>query len=327
MPIPVVGQVARKNLKRRKQVKKIFSIALVLAVVASLAFGTVALAGPGDEDPVVDIDASTDRLDNHVHGNFTSGTFSWTLDASTGTHSAVTTMNVSGANLFINSAGVDTTVCHPGTAGQWNDFRGVGDFTATYSTSTNGNYGILGSYINATSGAGGATFQMWDTQDFNIMSGNVVNNVVGGFYAEAYGTDNQVAMNLKSVGSMYVWSEATNPWSAPALRGNYIEKWVQTTQNTVLKTDLWMRVNTSGIANISNSNIWGWTNGQTGTSSTNYGGGTRTVSATGTGTYDQAGYGANQLNFNGFTLPAGGSINVIANFVGGFSGTYSMNAN
>lgn len=304
--------------------KKIIGIALVLAVLTTLCFGTVALA----DDPVVNITGSSDRLDSNVNGNFVSGTFTWTFDASTGTHRVDSSMtNMTGANLTFNSSGKDTTFWNPGVVGQTNAFQGQGDFTATYSTSTNGNYGILGSYANASSGAGGADFQMWDTQDFNIMSGNHTYNVVGNFYAHASGNDNQVAMNLKSIGSMYVWSEATNPYWQPGLQGSVIEKWVWTTQNTVLKTDLYMGVNTTGTATISNSNTWGWGNGETGTSTTNYNGGTRTVSATGTGQYNQYGYGANSLSFNGFSLPAGGSMSVIANFVGGVSGTYSMNAN
>lgn len=302
--------------------KKVFGIALVLAVLTSLCFGSVALAAPGT---VVVIDADTDRLENDVSGSFTSGTFNWALDASTGTHSVVTTMNVSGANLVINSAGKDITHWHTGTIGQWNDFQGIGDFAATYQTFADGNYGDLQSYINASSGASGADFQMWDTQDFDVMSANWGTNVDGYFYAQASGGDNQVAMNLKSIGSMYVWSEATN--GGPGLQGNDIEKDIWTWQSGAPKTHLNMSVSTTGIATISNSAAWGWGIGARGGSTTHYNGGTRTVSATGTGIYNQSGAGANYLDFNGFTFPTGGSMGVIANFVGGFSGTYSMNAN
>ena len=317
------GKQAVYTRKVGEIMKKLKTLCLCIAVVMSLALVMpgVALAA----DPSVTILTMTDRLVNSVGGTFGSGTINYNIDASTGTHTATTTMNVNGATLGIDTRGVDTSVCHPGVVGEYNGFAGTGAFDATYKTSTNGNYGILGSYINASSKAGGATFQMADTQNFNIMSGNHSYNVVGNFLANASGNDAQVAMNLKSVGSMYCWSEATNPYSSPALQGNTISKESWVTKDGTMMTDLFMGVQTTGIATIANSNIWGFGNNESGTlASTNYGGGTRTVQSTGAGTYTQNGFGANQLNFNGFSFGGPSTSTLTGTFGAGFSGTYTM---
>lgn len=235
-------------------------------------------------------------------------------------------MTVESGSVEITTKGFDHTTWHPNQVGETNSFTGMGNFSGTY-TANEGTYGILNSFINVNSGPRGAYFQMVDVQDFNVMSGNHINNVVGYFRATAYGTDDQVAMNLKSIGSMYVWSEATDPYWAPPLRGNMIEKEVWTTQNGDLQSRLYLGVTTNGIATMYNSNIWGWTNGELGSSSTNYGGGTRTVTATGSGSLLQYGFGRDYLEFNGVVLPGGGSAMFTATFNSGLTGTYSMTAN
>lgn len=233
-------------------------------------------------------------------------------------------MDVNGGSIDITTNGIDHSTLHPNQVGETNTFSGAGDFMGNYHANE-GSYGALGSYINVNSNVNGADFIMTDTQNFNVLSGNHNNNVIGYFYAHSSGNDNQVAMNLKSIGSMYVWSEATNPYSLAPLRGNLIEKGVSTTKDGVPKTNLFLGVATDGIVTMSNSNIWGWTNGETGTSSTNYGGGIRTVSATGNGNYYQSGFGVNSLTFNGFNFGAG-SATLGATFNGGMTGTYSMSS-
>ena len=228
--------------------------------------------------------------------------------------------------LDVTTNGFDHTTWHPGTIGETNTFTASGGFHGNYNVNE-GSYGTLNSFINADAYSGGADFIMTDYQDFNVMSGNHEYNVEGYFMTHASGNDDQVAMNLKSVGSMYVWSEATNPYQGPALRGGLIEKEVWTNQDSVPKTDLYLGVNTDGIATMYNSNIWGWSNGEHGTSTTNYGGGTRDVSATGSGTYMQSAYGANGFNFNGFSSPGGGSMTMNGAFGDGFNFQYSMDAN
>jgi len=234
------------------------------------------------------------------------------------------TMDVSSGTVDITAQGFDHTTWHPNQVGEINTFTGMGGWSGNYRVNE-GSYGILNSFVNVNSYEYGADFVMTDTQYFNVMSGNHINNVVGGFYAESAGDNDQVTMNLKSIGSMYVWSEATNPYSLAPLRGNYIEKNVWTTVNGVPNTNLDLWVSTSGVATMSNSNIWGWTNGETGTSNTNYGVGTRSVSATGSGNFNQYGFGDSSLTFNGFTFGAG-TVSMGGSFTGGMSGTYSMSA-
>jgi len=225
----------------------------------------------------------------------------------------------------------------PGALGEINTLYAGGTFQGTYLTSVS-NYGILGTYVNANAnGGGGAAFVMTDHQIFDAMSGNHHNGITGDFFASASGgmsgadylASPDAAINMKSIGSMYVWSEATNPGGQPPLQGNYIEKRVWTTQDGTLKTDLGLGVNTDGLATMSNSNIWGWGNGDTGTSSTNYGGGTRNVSATGTGTLVQNAWGANGWTYTASYTSGGGGGGGggVWNFTGGITGTYSMSAN
>jgi len=234
-------------------------------------------------------------------------------------------MDVNSGSVGVTTNGIDSSTWHPGSVGQANGFAGIGGFNGNYVV-YGGSYGALNAQINAVSKPGGADFQFGDTLDFNVLSGNHNNNVIGDFSAHASGNDGNVAMNLKSVGSMYVWSEATNPYSMPALQGNLIEKGATVTKNTVPVAQGYIGVLTNGLATISNSNIWGWGIGETGTLTTNYGGGTRTVSATGLGTYTQNGFGQAYLTYNGFTLPGGGNAATNSTFNGGISGVYQMDA-
>jgi hypothetical protein len=212
-----------------------------------------------------------------------------------------------------------------GAIGATNTFTAIGNFAGTYQNTATGSYGNLSSYINAS---GSAYLSMENVAYLDVLSANHEYGLVGYFLAEAFGTN--AAMNLKSINwgaSPGGWQEATN--GGVALQGQYIEKMLALDKNAVLIAGIGLSVNTTGTATMSNSNTWGWgisEGGGSGNATTNYNGGTRTVSATGTGTYDQFGAGANYLDFNGFTLPAGGSMSVIADFVGGISGTYSMNA-
>jgi len=239
-------------------------------------------------------------------------------------------MDVGFGSVNTTITGIDTSTWHNGQMGQQINLAANGGFQGTLLVNQ-GNYGILNSFVNldsATYGIG-ANLQFSDHQIFNVMSGNVTNNVEGYFYAQAAGNNGNVEMNLKSIGSMYVWSEATNPGGQPPLQGNYIEKRVWTTQDGTPKTDLGLWVNTDGLATMSNSAAWGWTNGQSGTSSTNYGGGTRNVSATGSGTLVQNAWGANGWTYTASYTSGGGGGGGggVWNFTGGITGTYSMSSN
>lgn len=228
-------------------------------------------------------------------------------------------------NILAN--GIDTSTWHPGDVGNTNNFIGNGSFTGTYSV-TQGTYGGLYAHINADSKSP-ATFEMHDYQDFNVLSGNHIYNVEGYFDAYA-GGDSNVTMNLKTAGSMYVWSEATDPWSADPLRGNYIEKYSRVDVGGVPQAELDLWVNTDGSATMSNSNIWGWGIDEGGNVFTNYGGGTRSVSATGSGTFGQTGWGTSGFSYTAsYSFPGGGGFNPGLGgwFNNGLSGTYQMSGN
>lgn len=232
-------------------------------------------------------------------------------------------MDVDNGVVEITTNGIDHSIWHPGSIGQQNSLDAIGNFIGTYKA-TEGNYGALSSYVNVNAVGAGAYISMIDEQDFNVLSANHINNVTGVFFATAAGPN--ASMNLASVGSMYVYAEATSPYYEPGLQGQFIEKGISTKQNNVTQSELYLSVNTNGIAFLSNSNIWGWSNSETGSSTTNYAGGIRAVSATGDGAYTQTGYGADSLIFNGINFGAGSAV-LLANFNGGMSGTYSMSAN
>jgi len=223
----------------------------------------------------------------------------------------------------------------PGALGEINTLYAGGTFQGTYLTSVS-NYGILGTYVNANAnGGGGAAFVMTDHQIFDAMSGNHHNGITGDFFASASGGMSGVdylaspdaAINMKSIGSMYVWSEATNGASSP-LQGQMIEKGVSTTQNGNPLSNLYLGVQTTGIATMSNSAAWGWATRESG-ATTHYDSGTRSVSATGTGTLVQTVWGANGWTYTAsYTSGGGGSGGGgVWNFTGGITGTYSMSAN
>jgi hypothetical protein len=225
--------------------------------------------------------------------------------------------------------GIDSSSYHPGDVGQTNHITAAGGFTGTYQVN-GGNFGSLQSYVNLNAAYDQySEFWMNDTQDFNVLSANHINNVTGSFAAWASGTD--AAINMKSIGSMYSWSEATNPHGKPCLQGDVIGKSAQATQDGYLKAEVFLMVscNGGGTATMHNSNIWGWSIGETGTATTHYGSptATRTVTAkTETvGSYFQSVKGANGYSFNGFTSTGGGFMQQIGEFTGELTGTYNMN--
>lgn len=233
--------------------------------------------------------------------------------------------DVDSGSINITASGIDTSVYHTGSVGQRNTFLGSGDFIGTYSVSQN-QYGALDARIN-TDASSWASFDFEDYLDFDVLSGTVTHNEEGWFGAFASG--NGATMNLRSVGSMYVWSEATNPYWEDPIGGNTIEKWALLTESGVWQGYLDILVITSGYATMDNSNIWGWGIHETdytgqGRAFTNYAGGTRTITATGSGYFYQEGYGKDYLNFNGIEFLGGANMILSGPFSGGLSGTYSM---
>jgi hypothetical protein len=320
--------------------KKLIGICLVLALAVMLVPSAVFAFDfppplpppPPAPPPTVSIDAGTDRLSNQVDGWFSSGTLNYNFNSTTPTHTAIATIDMNGsAFVQTQTSGKDTTTWHPGVVGETNYFQGAsnGGFTATYNTSTNGNYGILGTYVNAASKAGGADFFMTDIHDFDIMSGNGNSDVVGNFMAHAAGLDANVIMKMASIGSMYIWSEsevyAYFPNPASGLQGNLIEKQLVTTQGATVLGNLYMGCETTGLAKSCNPSSWGWGDYQNGTATTNYGA-SQTMLATGAGNYWQNGFGKNYLNFNGGIAPLGGTGLMSFAFNGGLNQPYNMEA-
>jgi len=299
--------------------KKLIEIAMVLALAVMLVPSAV-FAG----DTVVNLSSLSDRLDSGVTGSFASGTLDWKIDATTGTHTATTTMtNLSGANVLINAVGLNSLVGDPyqpvGAIGSTNSLLAIGAFTATDKSSASGSYGQLSTFINANANGGVNTqFLMTQVADLDVLSANHEYGIVGTFGANAIGTN--AAMNLASYAwgaSPGGWQEATNPYSSPPLQGQLIEKELIVTKNNIQIADLYLGVSTSGTATMSNSNIWGWgvsENGGSGSATTNYNGGTRYVSATGAGTFIQTGFGANSLAFSQSLFFPGGATPILGGF-------------
>lgn len=240
------------------------------------------------------------------------------------------------SDVTITTTGVDDSTRHPGEVGQKNTFRAQGAFVASYDSYA-GNFGSLRTYVNASS-ATVADFTMQDTHDFHILSANWPTNSVGVFTARAWG--NGASMNLKSIGSMYCWSEATN--GGTGLSGQNIVKQLNMYTDddlTTLTATTTIQATATNQVSISNSNAWGFGSQAkpfpTGFITTNYAGGTRSITANGVGYYQQHVSAGTYASSNtaivvdgtpvavSANLPSGGSINTILNFINGINGTYS----
>ena len=243
--------------------------------------------------------------------------------------------DIQSGSLSSTLSSYDNTNLHPGVLGETNTFTGVGGFKGS-DIAYEQTYGSQSTYVNANGVASngylnGANLKTVDDIHFDITSGNHENGINSEFTAIAQGSASadptqNVGMNLKSVGSMYVWGEATNNYWLPPVQGQYIAKEVETTgPNTY--ADLVLSVGTTGVATMSNSNIWGWGADETGTATTNYAGGVRSLSSTGAGNYVQFGQGENTLTFNLLNMPGGGIFSTSGIFNNGLTGTYNMQGN
>jgi len=239
--------------------------------------------------------------------------------------------------LYLDAQAVDTSTWHPGVVGNSNTFDAVGEFQGSFHAAVVG-YGGLDTQVTATSAYGsnaGANFVYTDTQDFDVLSANWNRHVTGNFYAHASGSDGNVYMNLDTAPSMYVWSEAGG--YGDVLRGTVIEKEVWTEIGGAVTADLYVGVFTGpgGVASMQNSASHGWSTAvgydTYGHVTTNYAGGTRTVSATGYGYAAAGGFGNDGFTWDPkFTAIGGGSTgtdpfgNPALFFNAGLTGTYHM---
>jgi hypothetical protein len=175
---------------------------------------------------------------------------------------------------------------------------------------------------------------MTEAANLDVLSANHIYGLEANFSAIAAGTNAE--MNLKSIAwgaSPGGWQEATNPWSAPPLQGQWIQKQLMLEKNDVAIAGLLLDVSTDGTATMSNSNIWGWgvkENGGAGQATTHYSSSaTQSVSATGAGILTQSAFGVNSLTFQcDYIMPGGGNVGGgMWDFYNGISGTYKMVGN
>jgi len=226
----------------------------------------------------------------------------------------------------ITVTGVDSSTWNPGSTGQTNNFRAEGAYTVSYDSYA-GIFGKLSSYVNASSTTG-AIFKMIDTHDFDILSANHNYGTVGTFTAEASGPTT-VDMNIGSIGSMYVWSEANYPSWSPPLQGTFISKQYDMLTNNILTATVDVVAYATGGAVLSNSAQWGFGANENGTVRSSLS--TTSLAASGAGTYTQYASASSNvvsnaaMNVDGTpvvvntTLPAGGAASIVANFLNSFS--------
>jgi len=219
--------------------------------------------------------------------------------------------------------GEDASTWHPGQVGQSNYFTASGDVIGTYD-SYEGTFGRLSTYIDAGTDIGGGTFTVSEYMDFNVLSANHIYNTEGYFWAGASGLDAE--MNMKFVGSMYVWSEADDS-GVNCLMGSSIYKVAEAWQNGGLEGSIGIQVNTDGLAWMDNQYAWGFGIGEHGSVTADYSLGTNHIGSTGTGIYQQTAFGNDYLEFNGIVLNSGGSASISGGFTGGYTGTYTMSGN
>ena len=225
--------------------------------------------------------------------------------------------------IGITNTGRDATTWHPNQVGQMNTFTAMGDVIGSYD-SYEGDFGKLATYIDANTDVGGGAFVVSEYMDFNVLSANHIYNTEGYFYAGASGA--YAEMNMKFIGSMYVWSEADDS-GVNCLVGSNIYKQAIVKQNGVTEGDISIQVVTTGQAQMDNQYAWGFGIGEHGTVTADYSSGTNYVSATGNGNYWQQAFGNDYTELNGITLLGGGSLTTSGTFSGGLLGTYTMEGN
>lgn len=264
-----------------------------------------------------------------------------------------TSFHVPGGDVDIDARGYSGWSYQAGKLASRHTFHGEGDFSGSFSTNSretnlHKTHGYLSSYVNVESNSL-AWFHLYGMQDFDVSSGNHNKNTVGEIEAYAFGSD-KAEMNLKLTGSMYIYKDATNPWNKNPVYGEGSDYDVYHLTRTTDKgadgqfgtgddsiigfgiTEFWRDTSThgtgTGSATFSYSNIWAHYTDEDGNMDIPGGGSaSMTATATGTGDYYQKGYGRNNLVYNGFSMPGGGSMTTMGTFYGGFSGNPSIHAN
>ena len=233
------------------------------------------------------------------------------------------TFDMNSGIITVQNDGNDASTWHPGAIGQSSGFVAVGDVIGTYD-STEGVYGKLATYVSAYTDVGGGMFHATDYMNFNVLSANHNYNTEGYFTAHAEGA--YAEMNMKFIGSMYVWSEADDG-GINNLVGQNIYKTADVYQNNVCEGSIGIGIVTDGQAYMDNQNAWGFGIGEHGTVTADYNSGVNYIGSTGTGIYTQTAFGKDYLEFNGIVLNGGGSASIIGGFTGGYADTFTMAGN
>jgi hypothetical protein len=223
------------------------------------------------------------------------------------------TFDVDWGTVTFTERGIDTSTLHPGQVGTEVTVALQGGYTGA-AVGNLGNYGALQSHINVAAKSAGADFQVWNTDFFNVLSGNHTYNVVGQYYLHASGGDDRTALNCKIVPSMYVDSVATNPYWLKFLQGNVVEAMAATTKGGTLNSYVYVNLIVNDIAWLYNTNIWWAGNTEGAITTTNYSGGTREAHGTGGGSMSFDSYGANGAEGNINWAATGGSSTGVDGF-------------
>jgi len=318
--------------------KKRTSISIVLAVLASLAFGSIALADDGLDALIVGSDDSGLSGQVNVTWNGSGNVWGHVVDVNHGE----TKFETGGSSIFGSfefSTGFSTRLIATCSGSYtlmnstaWNDegvgghhrFEGRGDFTVDMSTRSGGRSGAeLASSIKAESSSG-ASLYAYGMKHFGVtyawgeenQSGFVELAVSGSDYAKLWawlGPNYFYERDLKTHPIEPAWVPNMEA------RGEYDifqHCWSQDKNGNTFAEGI---IEISGIGTASSHYGYAFHSRDTCFEMNMNGGYKLPVTATGLGKYYQYGYGANSLNFNGISMPGGGSAEIIANFVNGFS--------
>jgi len=200
-------------------------------------------------------------------------------------------VNLGAAHFTVNS--LDTSTLHTGAIGSTTMYDMVGGFHGDVTVNSGGFYGTQGAYYHLQAYPIGADLMVRASQDFHITSGNWPVTTVAFYTAHAAGPDQNTMINGAYSASMYVGSEATNPYWLACLQGAVIEKEGYITTGGIQTAYAYIGV-AATLASFSNSNIWGMGFSADGTVTTHYDGlgNVRTYSATGPGQVTVDGFGS-----------------------------------
>ena len=215
------------------------------------------------------------------------------------------------------------------------EFHGTGDFSSTFTVVTSGKY--LDSDVTASSSTG-AGFNYYGWQNLAGYTNNRVETS-----AWTHGSTSN--MNLRFDNSMYVVQlerhDTSNDFLSASGSGYNLGYQFGVSDGMIYSADMGIQLyddnSLDGGSGTIDTNQWhptatgsyGWGNpdGFESPNSPSYYTPTNTVSATGSGEYQQYGMGSSSLSYNGMNMPSGGSANTMVSFNGGFTFNPVVRAN